>query len=77
MEHLSNDHSDHSNLHGNIDKLCRENGHPLLSSKESQLKFKNDPNFPVVNCFLWWMIKSPKTNTLACGSIEKTSSMLH
>ena len=48
MEHLSNDHSDHSNLHGNIDKLCRENGHPLLSSKENQLKFKN-----MIQIFQW------------------------
>ena len=31
MEHLSNDHKDHSNQHGNSHKLCDETGHPVMN----------------------------------------------
>ena len=47
MEHLSNDHEDHSNLPENSHKLCDETGHPVLSLLESQWKQRQqlDQNF--------------------------------
>ena len=29
MEHLSNNHENHTNLHENSNKLCDETGHPV------------------------------------------------
>ena len=40
MEHLSNDHEDHSNKDENSHKLCNETGHPVLSLLESQWKVR-------------------------------------
>ena len=40
MEHLSNDHEDHSNKHEISHKLCNETGHPVLSLLESQWKVR-------------------------------------
>ena len=49
MEHLSNDHEDHSNQHKNSHKPCDEMAHPVLSLLESQWKLRqqHDQNFPV------------------------------
>ena len=49
MEHLSNDHEDHSNQHKNSHKLCNEMGHPILSLLESQWKLsqQHDQNFSI------------------------------
>ena len=35
MKHLSNDHEDHPNQHGNSHKLCDETGHHDLCLTES------------------------------------------
>ena len=43
--HLSNDHEDHPNQHGNSHKLCDETGHPVVSLMESQWKLRHDQNF--------------------------------
>ena len=40
MEHLPNDHKDHTNQHENSHKLCDETGHPALSLLESQWKLR-------------------------------------
>ena len=47
MEHLSNDHEDHPNLHKNIRKLCDEMGHPTVNLMESRWKLRqqHDQNF--------------------------------
>ena len=47
MEHLSNDHEDHSNQHKNGHKLCNETGHNISSLTESQWKLRqqHDQNF--------------------------------
>ena len=47
MEHLPNDHKDHTNQHENSHKLCDETGHPVLSLLESQWKLRqtHDQNF--------------------------------
>ena len=47
MEHLSNDHDDHSNQHKNGHKLGDETEHIILSLRESQWKLRqqHDQNF--------------------------------
>ena len=40
MEHLSNDHEDHSNQQENSHKLCDEMGHPVVNLMESQWKLR-------------------------------------
>ena len=49
MEHLSNDHEDHPNEHGNSHKLYDKTGHPIVNLMESQWKVRqqNDYNFPM------------------------------
>ena len=49
MEHLSNDHEDHSNQHRNSHKLCDEMGHLIVNLMESQWKLRqqSDQNFPM------------------------------
>ena len=49
MEHLSNDHKDHSNHHKNSHKPHNETGHPVLSLLESQWKLRQQhcQNFPM------------------------------
>ena len=48
MEHLSNDHKDHSSQRENIHKLCDETGQPILSLLESQWKLRQQrQNFPM------------------------------
>ena len=49
MEHLSNDHEDHSNQHENSHKLCDKTGHPVFSLLESEWKLRgqDDQNFPM------------------------------
>ena len=48
MEHLSNDHEDHSSQRENIHKLCDETGQPILSLLESQWKLRQQrQNFPM------------------------------
>ena len=48
MEHLSNDHEDHSNQHENSHKQCGETVYPVVNTMESQRKLrqKHDQNFP-------------------------------
>ena len=41
MEHLLNDHEDHSNQHEISHKLCDETGDPLVNLMERQWKFPN------------------------------------
>ena len=50
MEHLSNDHEDHSNQHKSSHKLYNEMEHPVLSLMESQWKLRqqHDQTFPFV-----------------------------
>ena len=49
MEHLSNDHEEHSNQHENSHKLCNEVGHPVFSllKREWKLRQQDDQNFPM------------------------------
>ena len=49
MEHLSNDHKNHLNQHGNSHKPLYEMGYPVLSLLESQWKLRqqHDQNFPM------------------------------
>ena len=47
MEHLSNDHKDDPNQHGESRKLCNETGHPVMNLMESQWKLRYDQNFPM------------------------------
>ena len=49
MEHLSNDHKDHSNQHENSHKPRNETRYPVLSLLESQWKLRqqHDQNFPM------------------------------
>ena len=49
MQHLSNDHEDHPNEHGNSHKLYDKTGHPIVKLMESQWKVRqqNDYNFPM------------------------------
>ena len=46
MEHLSNDHDDHSNQHKNGHKLGDETEHIILSLRESQWKLRQQHGFP-------------------------------
>ena len=48
MEHLSNDHKDHSNQQKNRHKLCNETGHPnsLFVGKTKETDKEHDQNFP-------------------------------
>ena len=49
MEHVLNDHEDHTNQHKNSHKLYRETGHPVLSLLKSQSKLRqqHNQNFPM------------------------------
>ena len=49
MEHLSNDHEDHSNQHENGHKLCDEMEQLVVNLMESQsrLRQQQDQNFPM------------------------------
>ena len=50
MEHLSNNHADHSHQqHKTSHKLCDETGHPVVNLMESQWKLRqqHDQNFPM------------------------------
>ena len=49
MEHISNDHEDHTNQHQNSHKLCSETGHPVMNLMGSQWKLKqgHEQNFPI------------------------------
>ena len=49
MGHLSNDHEDRPNQHENRHKFCDERWHPVVNSKESQWKLRQqyDQNFPI------------------------------
>ena len=49
MEHLSNDHKDHSHQHENSPKLYDETGHPVVNLMESQWKLRQQhhQHFPM------------------------------
>ena len=49
MEHLTNDHEDHSSQHKNSYKQCDEMGHPVVNMMESQwnMRQQHDQNFPI------------------------------
>ena len=64
MEHLSNDHKDHSNQHNNSHKKCDETGHPVVNMMESQweLRQHHDRNFPMEEKLVEQILALEKTN---------------
>ena len=44
MEHLSNDHEDRPNQHGNSHKQCEETGHLVVNMMERQWKLRQEHN---------------------------------
>ena len=47
MEHLSNDHEEHPNQHGNSHKLCNETENLVMNLMESHWKLRHNQNFPM------------------------------
>ena len=47
MEHLSNDHEDHPNQHGNSHKLWDETGHPVMNLMGKSMETETRSEFPM------------------------------